>query len=366
MVDLNFDSKYTNSILKNTILFTSNFIEIFTGKKIENLKYLKYFATETFHYPELHEKSISFIILNRKIQYMMSFIGFEDFSINDYIMPDLSKNKKILLSLNSFRMYRINQIITLNKTGFNLQKINFECYLILNKIIINKYKIKYIKNKINKNSIQLKNIKKKLLNNNYFVKVLKYQNFFFEINYFFYNKNVSITKINIESKQNIQKRITWNINKYHYFILNYIKKKKKTFIVIIDLYIYNIKRLNLLLSFFINILNIFVIIDNIFTASIKFYYNNSQIKTKSILYIIVFLKIIKQKHEILNFFQFNKTIHFSLINILKTNEMSKLNNVITTIHNKKKYTFIFFSILKKNLKNKLKKISKFYQKKFFF
>nr|UXY88519.1 kinetochore protein Nuf2 [Cryptomonas curvata] len=334
--------KLINYSQENIFLLTENFIEIFTGKKIEKLYYPKSFILETFDYPELHEESVSFLIINRKLQYIMFSIGVEDFSINDYINPNVIKNRKIVMALNNFSVFRKNQIFILNKTGFNLKKVNIECYLTLNRLLINKYKIKFIKNIINTNCIYIKILKKKIHKTSYFVGIFVQLCFFFSKKNYFIRKAMAFTKIlfNIKSIMLIRNNKCNRVKKN--YIISKIKKEKNIIIQLFRLYKFNIFLLSPIIYFLYRILNFLILIANVIKVYLQFHFGYLAFCNTCVFKVLTFPKWLNSYKKLFIFHINKKKNKFNVNNEIKKNKRINFTGTLSLFDKEKKNVIFFF------------------------
>nr|UXY88015.1 kinetochore protein Nuf2 [Cryptomonas curvata] len=360
MNNLVFEINLIDSRLKNLSLVVERFIEIFTGKKIEEINYPNLFFSKTFTYPELHENSSSFVILHRKIQYMILSVGIKDFSINDYLKANILKNKKISLALNSFVSFRAHQIFVLNEKGVNLKKINLQCYLTLNKLLVNKYKVKFIRNRINTNYVHVNNLRKKLYVKSNFYGIYWQLFFFYYQNIFLYRKILFYSKLLIEFKYKILYKINWFVIKKKNCFIN--KKNKKMVRRIFEIIKKNIVTMKYLIFFLKHKFFIFFLILKILKVNIIFYNAHEFVKQKSIFEFLIFQNLGKTKNKIFNFCFYYKSRIYRITD-LNIDGNIKIKHILSVIVQKKWYVIFYFYKKKKFIKKKLRKISEIYIKR---
>jgi hypothetical protein len=362
MNNLILDSNSTESSLKFLYLTAENFIEIFTGKKIEKLCSSKLFLSDAFKYPELHEGSFSFIIIYRKIQYMMISIGIEKFCINDYFKSNILHNKRILVALNNFSFFRNNQIRILNKMGFNLTKINLECYLTLNKLLVSKYKFKFIKNKINTIYNYVKYMRKNFNQKIDFLKIYKQLFFFFLHKIYFCNKTMIYSKFLTELKYIIQiKKIFFIVTKKNSIIRILIKKNKKIIKKIVQLTKIYIILLNFFIIFLIENLSIFILISDIFKIYFNFYKSFKFFNRKNISYFYNYQDLVKNTSRILGFYSGSKFKIHGKNDFLNITDNLYNKNILLFLNLKNAAISFYFYVNKNNIKKKVKKTDKIYK-----
>jgi hypothetical protein len=334
---------------ENILLLTEKFIEMFTGKEIEKLHYPKSFILETFDYPELHEESVSFIILNRKLQYIMFSVGVEDFSINDYINPNITKKRKILLALTNFSLFRQKQIFILNKIGFNLKKINIECYLTLNRLLINKYKIKFVKNTITKNGIHIKNLNKKFYKTVDFIGIVVQLCFFFLKKNYFNMKIITLIKILLNIKSIILIRNNnWTCETKNYMFSKF-EKKKNIIIQLFRLYKINIFFLSPIIDYIDRILYFLILIANLIKTFLQYYIGFTIFSNNCLFKFLIFPKMFYWYKTlfILNFKK--KRNNFNVKDVLKNKKLD-IASALTFFTKGNKHV-IFFGSIQKNIQN---------------
>nr|UXY87517.1 kinetochore protein Nuf2 [Cryptomonas sp.] len=228
----------------NEVLFSfiEESVQNFTGKILEILYHPSLFATECFAYPELHEESICFIVIYRKLQYIMHSAGIDDFSIKDYICPDFKKNRKTFLALNNFAKFREDNILLVNKMCSVLTKIDLDCILTLNELLITKYKIRFIKGKVRFNQKRTikKEIHKNILSRRYYVNL-----------FLFKQKNTLFNFIlKMHCNLSFEKKIILQIKKTQILknkdlLKNKVKNYEKTIESLLHLYFYVNNRINM-------------------------------------------------------------------------------------------------------------------------